>query len=312
MCAGQMRPYLRIPCRREGRRHLPDCRTGALNRLLASLIVLAALAGPATAADGKGNRMEAFASTSHDADRGPEAGDGDPEHCTTDRKWCAAIDIDDAGRATLSLYGGSRPEGARPVLHAVGNQEGASHTLWPWIVRLAAADLPSNPPYGPGEAGERVILGIESHVSTGYSGGGASATTLSLLLATPDPMGGFQLEPLLEVPVEGHASIRACFGEDDMIQRAGACSDEYAFKATLAFEAGKGLPQIRYATRATSFPGHVSRFEDSLANAPLTQRDLVTVVDRECSYRRLLRFNPAQRRYEFDRPAPDCSEFTVP
>ncbi|HZX76975.1 hypothetical protein [Lysobacter sp.] len=283
-----------------------------MNPLLASLIVLAALAGPATAAGPTGNRMEAFAPASHDADVVPEPGVGDPEHCTADRKWCAAIDIDEAGGATLKLYDGSQPEGARPILHPIGNEEGASHTVWPWIVRLAAADLPSNPPYGPGGAGEGLILGIEKHVSTGYSGGGASATTLSLLLATPDFAGGLRFEPVLDVPVGGSALIRACFSEEDITQRAGACHDEYTFQGRLTLEAGLGMPRFRYATQATSFPGNVSRYEDSLANVPLTERDLVRAVDRECSYRRLLRFNPATCRYEFDRPAPDCSAFTEP
>lgn len=282
-----------------------------MNRLLA-LIALGVLAGPAMAAGGSNdNRMEAFAPTSDSADLPPEPGAGEPPRCTADRKWCAAIDIDDAGGATLRLYDGSRPQGASPILHQIGKADRTSHTVWPWIVRIAAANVPPDPLYGPDESADGAIIGVEKHVATGYSGGGANATTLSLLLVTTD-LGGFQLEPVLDIPIGGSALIRACFSEEDMTQRAGACHDEYTFHGALTLEAGKGMPRFRYATRATSFPGKVSRFGDSLASAPLTERDLVTAVDRECSYRRLLRFNPAVRRYEFDRPAPDCSEFTAP
>jgi hypothetical protein len=118
---------------------------------------------------------------------------------------------------------------------------------------------------------------------------------------------------VLSVPLSGSAMIRACFSEADVKQRLEACHDEYSFSATLALhdaEWSADLPPLTYETEATSFPGPVSRSADSLANPPLTEKDLVTVVNEACSYRRILRFDPAIGRYQFDSPVPECSDFT--
>ncbi|MNW17228.1 hypothetical protein D3C71_2163380 [compost metagenome] len=69
---------------------------------------------------------------------------------------------------------------------------------------------------------------------------------------------------------------------------------------------------LRYRSKATSFPGRVSRSRDSLAARPLRQRDLVTVTDPQCSYQRLYRFTPQAGTYVPDAPVPDCSNYTVP
>jgi hypothetical protein len=44
----------------------------------------------------------------------------------------------------------------------------------------------------------------------------------------------------------------------------------------------------------------------------LKRADLVRAPDRRCSYDRVLHYNPATSRYEMDRPAPDCSDYTTP
>lgn len=95
------------------------------------------------------------------------------------------------------------------------------------------------------------------------------------------------------MPQSGHASIRACFSERDMKQRADACHDEYTFDATLTLSgtSAAGMPVLRYRSKATSLPGRVSRSKDSLGAQPLRQRDLVTVTDPQCSYQRLYRFS---------------------
>lgn len=108
--------------------------------------------------------------------------------------------------------------------------------------------------------------------------------------------------------------IRACFNELDMKRRGGACHDEYNFDAalTLAGRLKSGMPVFRYRSKATSFPGPVSRSKDSLARRPLRKRDVITVTDPQCSYQRMYRFDPKARRYVAESPPPDCSNYTTP
>lgn len=140
----------------------------------------------------------------------------------------------------------------------------------------------------------------------------ASATDLQLLLATRS-VEGVKLRRVMNVPVAGWSMIRACFSEDHMAQRAGACHDEYTFEGKLTLDPqGEGMPRFGYQTRATSFPGPVSRWEDSLQNPPLDESDLVTVVDEACSYRRTFVHDPAAGAYRPDSPLPACEDYTVP
>lgn len=193
------------------------------------------------------------------------------------------------------------PGGQRDPAHAAYRMGGlasagdnASMEPWPWLVRF--------------EGG--VLAGVQARESTMYSGGGASASTLHLIAFVP----GQPPVEVLSVPQSGSATIRACFSERDMKRRAGACHDEYSFEASLALTGASaaGMPVLRYRSKATSFPGRVSRSKDSLAARPLRQRDLVTVIDPQCSYQRLYRFAPQARAYVPDAPVPDCSNYTVP
>src|SRR3546814_662218 len=45
---------------------------------------------------------------------------------------------------------------------------------------------------------------------------------------------------------------------------------------------------------------------------PLTRADLVRAQDPVCTYDRVLRYDAATTRYKIDRPAPDCSDYTIP
>ncbi len=155
-----------------------------------------------------------------------------------------------------------------------------------------------------------ILAGVQMQERTMYSGGGASATTLHLIAFVP----GQPPFEVLSIPQSGSATIRACFSERDMKQRADACHDEYSFDATLALAgtSAAGMPVLRYRSKATSFPGRVLRSKDSLAARPLRQRDLVTVTDPQCSYQRVYRFAPQARAYVPDTPVPDCSNYTVP
>lgn len=107
--------------------------------------------------------------------------------------------------------------------------------------------------------------------------------------------------------------IRACFSEDDMKLRRGACHDEYGFTGTLAAgtPGAAELPTLICRSVATAYPQTSRRMSDN-GGAPLKKSDLVKWQDPECSYERVLRYNPATSRYEMDRPAPDCSDYTTP
>ena len=66
-----------------------------------------------------------------------------------------------------------------------------------------------------------------------------------------------------------------------------------------------------YRSVATAYPQTARRGEDN-SGQKLTKADLSDWRDFDCSYERLLHYNPATARYEMDRPAPDCSAYTTP
>jgi hypothetical protein len=156
-----------------------------------------------------------------------------------------------------------------------------------------------------------VLAGVQVETSSMYSGGGGQATELRLYRL--DARGDAGTTPVLAVPIRGSLSIRACFSEEDMKQRAGACHDEYGFEATLtaAGEAGD-MPVFDYVTTATAYPRGVSRSEDSLEKPPLKPADLVTVRNPKCSFSRRFTFDAVAGEYRPDSALPDCSDYTVP
>jgi len=107
--------------------------------------------------------------------------------------------------------------------------------------------------------------------------------------------------------------IRACFSEKDMKDRLEACHDEYDFGATLAAApaGADAFPTLSYRAVATAFPRTSRRSTDN-SEKPLERADLVRAQDPACTYDRILRYDPATARYEMDRPAPDCSDYTTP
>lgn len=292
-----------------------------------ALLAAAAALGGAAAQDRGGNVLEELitdesgrsaVSVSGDPDADPDADTTNVSpQCTADRAWCLSIEIDSESAVRevfLGVYDGRQHIDERDVWrHALANEDfygGPGITLWPRIVRLGAGALSV---VAHGEAlDSAVLIGVETRTSAGYSGGAASATDLQLFLATRS-VEGVKLRRVLNVPVAGGSMIRACFSEDDMAQRAGACHDEYTFEGALTLDPqGEGMPRFGYQTRATSFPGPVSRSEDSLQNPPLDESDLVTVVDEACSYRRTFVHDPAAGAYRPDSPLPACEDYTVP
>lgn len=215
--------------------------------------------------------------------------------CTVDRRWCALIETDETQeRQVLRLYDGL-PDGRAPVAsHLIESENSEGFWRLSAILRRAESD--------------DVILGADMELQTMYSGGGGMSSYRTLVRFTP----GAAPQEILTIPMSGSLMIRACFGEEDMKQRAGACHDEYEFNAELKAEGDAFPPRLTYASTATTFPGPVSRNEDSLAKPPLKPKDLVKAVDAECSVRRVFTFDPAANAYVPDAPLPDCGDYTVP
>lgn len=212
--------------------------------------------------------------------------------CTLD-KLCVETDSKDL---ILKLAGG-RPDPVNMPFRLTGLPSAGDEStiqLWPQLIRF--------------EGG--ILAGLQTQAHAMYSGGGADSTTLHLIAFLP----GQPPFEVLSVPQSANAMIRACFSERDIKQRVEACHDVYSFDASLALT-GKNvaeMPELRYYSEATSFPGRVSRSKDSLAGRPLRKRDLVTVTDTKCSYQRFYRFAAEVRRYVPNAPPPDCSNYTVP
>ncbi|WP_165184001.1 hypothetical protein [Caulobacter soli] len=263
-------------------------------------IVLALVLAASTAAppaqgptrDLAGNRLEAFAALPPNGVEGAP-----PLHCTADRAWCAQISRDvDQNTSTLYVFAGM-PPGHQPVaMLELGDDNDDEIALWPSIVRVAGAE--------PG-----VLVGVERHVSTSYSGGGGGATALTLVRAV-----GEEAKPVLTAPISGSLMIRACFDERDMKARRGACHDEYSFGGDLILDptTASGPPRFRFETQATAFPAGASRNGDSTARGRLKPSDLVAARDPACSYRRVFALDPASDAYAPDSPLPDCSDYTAP
>jgi hypothetical protein len=217
--------------------------------------------------------------------------------CTPERTWCAEL-VRDGESWLLELVGRSgagaseRRVRFEPPDRDVGDPFFA---LWPHLVR---------------EADGAVMIGLLAGRRTGFSGGGAMATRLILVRVEP---GAAQAAEVLAVPVEGSAMVRACFSEEDMRLRREACHDDYQFSGvlTLAPGGGSGRPRLLLTTRARTYPGEVTRWEDSADRPPLRRGDLVWADHAGCSYRRTFSFDQAAGRYAADVPLPDCGQFLV-
>ncbi|MCX8476359.1 MAG: hypothetical protein MT490_11245 [Sphingomonas sp.] len=221
----------------------------------------------------------------------------DGQYCTADARWCVSLDgLPDGDEQVLPIVraGAAAEPIPEPPARTFSNE---TQAVWPNLILLKDGGF---------------LAGVETRVSTAYSGGGGSATELRLFRVASD--GQAVAVPVLNVPVAGSLLIRACFGESDMAKRRGACHDEYSFSASLglAREAVSGLPVLAYVTNAKRFPRGVSRLEDSTTKARLRKSDLVFERDPECSFSRRFRFDAGTGAYRPDSALPDCSAYTVP
>ncbi|MFN3878870.1 MAG: hypothetical protein ACK4MH_10905 [Brevundimonas sp.] len=216
----------------------------------------------------------------------------DDRACTAEGAWCVGL-VQDEEPVVRPIV---RAAGALPL--GLEASDDAVETFQPWthLARLTDGGF---------------LAGVEVGLSSMYSGGGGQATELRLYRL--DANGDAGESPVLVVRIRSSLSIRACFSEEDMKQRAGACHDEYGFDAVLtaAGEAGD-MPVFDYVTTATAYPRGASRSEDSLEKPPLKPADLVTVRDPKCSFSRRFTFDAVAGEYRPDSALPDCSDYTVP
>jgi hypothetical protein len=219
----------------------------------------------------------------------------DGQFCSGDRRWCVALSApQDADEPTLPIV---RAGAAAPPPPPAETFSDETWAVWPNLILLKDGGF---------------LAGVEARTSTGYSGGGGSATELRLFRIAPD--GQAATAPVLRVPVGAFLMIRACFNEHDRKDRRGACHDEYSFSGSieLASEAAEGLPALAYVSEAQAFPRGVSRMEDSTGKGRLKKSDLVRERDPQCSVSRRFRFDAAAGSYQPDTPLPDCSAYTIP
>ncbi|MDR6834511.1 MULTISPECIES: hypothetical protein [unclassified Sphingopyxis] len=232
-------------------------------------------------------------------------------HCLPDGQICFALPGEaDSGalpaNLVVSFPGSGDTENTALPLPAFAGEPQALH-LWPhavWVRRGDEAD---------GKSGLEMLVGVIGEQRAMYSGGGGSGSRLHLLRFGMAPHAIALGSEVLDVEWDSSLMIRACFSEQDMKDRLDACHDEYKYKAVLqpAPADGGELPALTYRSFATAYPQTSRRSEDN-SGQKLKSGDLADWKDPDCSYQRLLRYNPATARYEMDRPAPDCSSYTTP
>jgi len=228
-------------------------------------------------------------------------GDGDRQ-CLPDKSLCLEIPVvaEDGGGDTALIV---TPADGEPTTAPLPEYDDAGQReLWPNLIAFKSDD-----------GAQHYLVGILGRQNAMYSGGGGSGSRLHVYeLSTAPGATGLGAE-VLDVVWDSSLMIRACFSEQDMKDRLEACHDEYDFNATLTVAPGGGgvFPALAYRAVATTFPRTSRRSEDNSAGK-LKRADLVRGEDPACTYDRVLRYNPATSRYEMDRPAPDCSDYTTP
>ncbi len=293
-----------------------------------TIILLLSSASPAMPASVLRTRIEPL-TTQVEAQSTPAQSDEPPNvnpelQCTADKRWCLQLSQDvDLNTISVSVYDGRKPldENGKakdawiyPIdagPNARGGFDNARVNLWPQIIRE-----PSSQPAREGEeAGESISIGVLSFNNTMYSGGGAHSEQLELYRLEHSPYGQPEIQEMLDVPWNAAVMIRACFSEADMKNRNGACHDMYDFDAALTLDSAypkDSPPRLIYETKAVATPGNSRRSEDNSSGKKLSDKDILPRADDECTYIRKIAYNPVTARYEFDRPGPDCSEYSVP
>ncbi|WP_145964086.1 hypothetical protein [Chromobacterium phragmitis] len=223
--------------------------------------------------------------------------------CTSDKEFCSELIYQkDSSLPILKItqIHGKESNVSFELKELTSELMNTTLTLWPRMLYLA-------------DTTQGMMIGIEEDSHTMYSGGGANSSILHLFHLYPKN-NEMNIRETLTVSTYGSALIRACFSERDYKQRRGACHDEYEFKSQFHLDkrVDAGFPKLIFQTHATSFPGPVSRLTDSLASLPLKKKDLVKVVDPECTFRRIFSFDLATGVYIPNKELPTCENYTVP
>lgn len=196
--------------------------------------------------------------------------------CTSDGVWCIE------NNAVIASF---MPAG--PAIALPGEGE-----VWGAIVRV----------------GETAFVGRVYTDQQMYSGGSGSAQHLTLY-----EIANGEAREVLRMPYGADSMIRACFDEADEATRAGACHDEYRFVTRIRLDEGaaNGAPVIILETAAGSYPGPLTRTQDSAERGPLTEDDLVWARDETCSFRRTYT-RQDDGLYAPDQPLPGCADYLEP
>ena len=233
------------------------------------------------------------------------------QHCLPDGQICFELSENaETGEEPANLIvsfpaSGDAEKTVLPLPAFAGDPQGLR--LWPHGVSVRRGDDTD------GGEGLEMLVGVIGEQRAMYSGGGGSGTRLHLLRFGMAPHAIGLTGEVLDVVWDSSLMIRACFSEQDAKDRRGACHDEYEYKAVLKSgpDDGGELPTLTYRSFATAYPQTSRRSEDN-SGQKLEKSDLADWKDPECSYERVLRYNPATRQYEMDHPAPDCSSYTTP
>ncbi|OWQ92401.1 hypothetical protein [Sphingopyxis witflariensis] len=229
------------------------------------------------------------------------AGEGERK-CLPDKSLC--LDVpggSDGGLVLTAPNAGESEDLALPY-----SRDGQTLNLWPYLIAVPSPDAMASD-------SRQYLMGIVVSTSAMYSGGGGNGSRLHLLRLDTTPSNTQLGDEVLDVVWDSSLMIRACFSEQEMKDRREACHDDYNFTGALLagpVEVGE-LPVLTYRAVATAFPRTARRSSDN-SKLRLKAADLVHAKDSACSYERTLRYNPATSRYEMDRPAPDCSDYTTP
>ncbi|MBC08130.1 hypothetical protein [Thalassospira sp.] len=247
------------------------------------------------------------------------ADDSGQFYCEAAKNWCfglASVQEDAEGKSApvlVVIHEGNEIARQKIVLADASEEEvfGWQKTaIWQaWIS-------------GPAQSAP-FLIGITRTTSVGYSGGGASVSMLSLVRVDPGAMDAkTQRPPSFDVvgmlPIQSSKMIRACFSEQDVLDRQEHCHDVYEFDADITpIRLGDGegmddLPALQYQARASKFPRWADLTKDSTTMPPLEAQDLVAAPDPDCSFDRVLGFDSDARTYQIDIPADDCSTYWVP
>jgi hypothetical protein len=240
--------------------------------------------------------------------------------CTVDNSRCFALSQQEETNALqLTQFDGSKDGPSDPASAnetwifdtgiIVEDGEDFKRKLWPHFIRQTVVHDDGAEPV------ETLIIGIITSVSAMYSGGGGQAEDVRLYRVPDKADGTPALVELLSLPLNTGLIIRACFSDKDYRNRRGVCHDNYDYNATITLAPKQdktALARLVYRATTITTPGSSRRSKDNSGGRKLTAADIKPRTDPRCTYRRTIAFNPTTKQYEFDRPGPDCSEYTVP